>query len=462
MVLFLLNLSFMKPIIKFICVVFILIISSCSDDFDDTIIVVEEQEDLVISEDVTVYDKDNFYNGYTLIAPINSTKSYLINMEGFVVKKWESDHRTVAATLTKEGELLRTYPVPNPVFSFGGRTGGLEKFDLEGNLIWSWEYSSPQYTLHHDIVALPNGNILASVWDLKDANEAIENGRDVDLLIDNAVWAERIIEIKPIGTNDAEIVWQWELWNHLIQDYDSNKANFGVIAENPEKINLNYTSGIANLSHMNSLFYIDEFDQIVFGSRRFNELMIIDHSTSTSEATTNIGGNYGKGGNLLYRWGNPEAYNSGLVSDKLLFGQHDITYIGNLPNHGGNFMCFNNSRSSTESSVDEIEIPMSANGSYTLLPFTNNQPTDYSWSYISSDIYAPRVSGAKRLANGNTLITQGTNGTLYEINEANTIVWQYTIPLEVNNVFKSYRYSVDLDFFQGETLPILGDGLIIE
>ncbi len=449
----------MKTIIKLIFTSLLLVNTSCFEDVDDEK-PLEEPIEIIVSEDVAVYNSDEFYDGYTLIAPVNSTNTYLVNMEGFVVKKWESEHRTVSAILTENGELIRTYPITNSVFSFGGRTGGIEKFDIEGNLIWSWEYSSPEHTLHHDIISLPNGNLLASVWDFKDANEAIANGRDTDLLIDDAVWGERIIEIKPIGTNDAEIVWQWELWNHLVQDYDSTKENFGVIAENPDKININYTSGIANLSHVNSLFFIEDFDQIAFSSRRFDELMVIDHSTTTTEATTNTGGLSNKGGRLLYRWGNANAYNAAPAEDKLLFGQHDVTYIGNSPNHGGNFMCFNNSRSATESSIDEIAIPISANGSYNLLPSTANEPSDYSWSYISSDIFAPRVSGAKRLANGNTLITQGTEGTLYEINEASSIVWQYKIPLDVNDVFKSYRYPSDLSGFEGADLSV--KNIIIE
>ena len=446
--------------VNLICLALLSLLISCSDDLDDNII--EQPIELIISEDVSIYENDNFYNGYTLLAPVNSTNSYLINMEGFVVKKWESEHRTISATLNEQGELIRSYEIINPVFSFGGRTGGVEKFDFEGNLIWNWEYSSPQYTLHHDIHALPNGNFLASVWDLKDANEAIENGRDINLLTDDAVWGERIIEVKPIGTNGFEIVWQWELWDHIIQDYDATKQNFGVVSENPQNIDLNYTSGIANLSHVNSLFYIEEFDQIVFSSRRFDELMIIDHSTTIAEAKTSNGGTYGKGGDLLYRWGNANAYKSALETDKLLFGQHDVTYIGNSPNQGGNFMCFNNSRSATESSVDEIAIPMLADGSYTLSPSIANEPSDYSWSFISSDIYAPRVSGAKRLANGNTLITQGTEGTLHEIDASGTVVWKYKIPLEINDVFKCYRYASDLPLFNGNVLPILGDGLIIE
>ena len=49
-----------------------------------------------------------------------------------------------------------------------------------------------------------------------------------------SVWPDRIIEVKPVGTENAEIVWQWTFWDHLIQDYDSTKANYGVVSEHPD------------------------------------------------------------------------------------------------------------------------------------------------------------------------------------------------------------------------------------
>ena len=434
----------------------VLFVYQCDNDNNKSI-----QETVEPNENIDIYIEEDFFEGYTLISPVASKNSYLINMEGYIIKKWSSDNTPLAVYLSEDGTLIRTYKVDSNDFNFGGKTGGIEMFDFEGNIIWDWQYCSDTYCLHHDISILPNGNILATVWDKKTANEAIANGRNPDLLINNEVWSERILEVKPNGSNNAEIIWEWSLWDHLVQDFDNAKLNFGVVSEHPELINLNFTIGDANLNHINSIFYIETYDQIVMSSRRFNELFIIDHSTTTIEASSNSGGNYNKGGRLLYRWGNPLAYNSGTEDDQKLFGQHDVRFISNLPSNGGNFLVFNNNRFENVSTIDEFLIPLNSDGSYDLIENTTNLPLDYEWSYMSPDIYAPRVSGALRLDNGNTLITVGTEGRLIEINSEGSIVWSYTIPLETNDVFKCFRYPTDYPPFLNQDLSIL-EGEIIE
>lgn len=431
--------------------------TACKQDDDATL----EVPEVEINENVQVYNSDGLFPGYVLFNPVSSKSTYLINNEGHIVKKWTSNNLGLSVQLKANGHLVRSYKVANSVFNFGGLMGGIEEFDFEGNLVWDWQYSTNEYAMHHDLALLPNGNILATVWDLKSAEVAISNGRNPDLLINNAVWSERIIEIKPRGLNDADIVWQWSVWDHLVQDFDPSKANYQNVSEHPELIDLNYTIGDANLNHINSLFYIEEFDQIVFSSRRFNEIMILDHSTNTSEASNHFGGNYGKGGDLLYRWGNPEAYKMGTLTDKKLYGQHDATYLGGLPtNGGGNFMVFNNDGFPNMSSVQEIKIPQQSNGAFNLHPNTNNLPIDFAWTYTNPEIYSPRVSGSLRLENGNTLISHGTKGLIYEIDSNSNILWKYEIPLTVNEFFKAQKYSKEYAVFENENLPILENQII--
>src|SRR5262249_39077686 len=66
----------------------------------------------------------NAYPGYTLIAPTNSTRTYLIDMQGRVVQSWKSDcNPGLGAYLLDNGHLLRTGQIADPPF-FGGGTGG--------------------------------------------------------------------------------------------------------------------------------------------------------------------------------------------------------------------------------------------------------------------------------------------------------------------------------------------------
>ncbi|PZW39632.1 arylsulfotransferase ASST [Mesonia algae] len=441
---------------KFILLL-LLINYSCSNDdeiknssIDDT--------PVNLSESISIYDEDNFLSGFTLYTPTVSNKSFLINMEGHPVKEWVSEHKGLVSYLDKNGNLYRVFDTKNSNFNSGGSMGGIEMFDFEGNLVWQWIYSDDHKILHHDIALLPNGNILASVWEKKTKNEAIEAGRDPSLLTENEMWPDKVIEIKILGNNEAEIVWEWTVWDHLIQDYDDEKSFFGNIENHPELVNINHTLGEANFNHINSIDYVEEFDQIILSSRKFNEFWVIDHSTTTIEAKGHTGGNFNKGGDLLFRYGNPYAYKSGDENNQTLFAQHDVTWLGNKQNHGGNFLVFNNAFSPTMSSVDEIKIPQNSDGSY---PTANASLGSIVWSYQNADIYSPRVSGARRLENGNTLITQGTSGLIYEIDINKTLVWKYKIPLAGNQTFKAFRYPSNYNAFNNKNLE-KDDSITIE
>ena len=122
----------------------------------------------------------------------------------------------------------------------------------------------------------------------------------------------------PRGPAGGSIVWEWHLWDHLIQDYDPTKDNYGVVGDHPELIDVNYSlapfccpSGNADWTHTNAVDYNEQLDQIMLSVRNFSEIWVLDHSTTTAQAASHSGGRSGKGGDLLYRWGNPAAYRAG-------------------------------------------------------------------------------------------------------------------------------------------------------
>ena len=115
--------------------------------------------------------------------------------------------------------------------------GNIQRLDWNSNVIWNYNLINDQYLLHHDIEILPNGNILAIAWDVVTENDAIDLGRNPLLLREsagNVVWSEAIIELQTNGTNTPEIIWIWKARDHLIQDFDNTKDNFGIIANHPE------------------------------------------------------------------------------------------------------------------------------------------------------------------------------------------------------------------------------------
>ena len=69
--------------------------------------------------------------------------------------------------------------------------------------------------------------------------EAIAAGRKKEL-VSKYILPDSLLEIKPTGKTTGEVVWEWHLWDHLIQDHDSTKANFGDVAAHPELVDINF------------------------------------------------------------------------------------------------------------------------------------------------------------------------------------------------------------------------------
>ena len=429
--------------------------------------------------------------GYTLFSPIPSNTTYLIDHEGRELHQWSSpgEHRpALSAYLLPDGDLLRTANIAQTAvgnFSGGGTGGKVERIAWDGTLEWSWEYSSTLHISHHDIEPMPNGNLLMIAWEERSEEEALQAGRNPAIASDspggeNNVWPDHIIEVKPVGSDDAEIVWRWYAWDHLIQDYDETKDNYGVVADHPELLNINYVgatgnqAGRADWMHCNGLDYNSALDQIALSCRGMNEVYIIDHSTTTEEAAGHTGGNAGKGGDILYRWGNPQVYHKGLSSDQQFFAQHDVQWIeAGHPDEGG-LIVFNNGvgRYPAYSSVDIIHPPKD-NGTYVLEANGTFGPNLPSWTWDQGEaMYSGAISGAQALANGNILVTHGTQGTLYEVNRAGDVVWEYIGPVghdgsyvqgeplpegnragtTANAIFKATHYPVDHPAFTNRTL----------
>jgi hypothetical protein len=279
-------------------------------------------------------------------------------------------------------------------------------------------------------------------------------------------------------------VWEWNVKDHLIQDFDNTKSNFGDVALTPGKLDINFLNGGnggSNWLHFNSIQYNENLDQIVMSSRNLSEIYIIDHSTSSSEAATSSGGNYGNGGDFLYRWGNPQAYKQGTEADRTLFGQHYPHYIANGLADAGKLMIFNNGNGRTPEYSEAIIVnpPTTALGVYDYTVNTAFGPlsVDYSYSDQSSnpsEFYSAIVSSAQRLANGNTLICEGRVGEIFEIDDNDNIVWEYKNPVDNVNgsvssqgdsppvvpiLFRAIKYASSFEAFTGRNLT---PGLPIE
>ena len=188
------------------------------------------------------------FQGYTLISPMNSTKTQLLDMQGRVVHTWQSDTPpALCGYLLENGNLLRPASIGNNVMAFGGGPGAggkIQEYTWDGELVWDFTLINDKQIPHHDITRLPNGNVLMIVSDKKTAAEAIAAGRHPDTVQDSYLLVDSILEIKPTGKTTGDIVWQWHLWDHLIQDIDRSKANYGRVNAHPELVDLNFGQDI--------------------------------------------------------------------------------------------------------------------------------------------------------------------------------------------------------------------------
>ncbi len=410
--------------------------------------------------------------GYTLFST-PSQHVYLIDNCGEKINEWTTTTNSqFTAYLFPNGNLLKMGRFNNTSFLGGGASGLLEIYSWEGDLVWSTIYSDENQHLHHNVEILPNGNILLIAWERIGAEEVLAAGR---LGVDNdGLWSEKIVEIRPFGTDSYEEVWVWRAWDHIIQDVDSSLSTFGVIADHPNRIDLNLgTLNDGDWLHFNYIDYNETLDQILISSRALSEILIIDHSTTTAEASSNTGGLAGQGGDLLFRWGNQANYNKGDEGDQKLFGQHNGTWIEEGKPGAGNITIFNNGAGIPEGEFYSSIVEISAspiNYTYQLedgiyLPF------DVEWTYTADppqEFYGQRISSCQRQINGNTLINEGTNGRYFEVNAEGALVWQYINPHSQqgilsqgdnpanNATFLIQKYPLDFEGFEDKDVSPKG------
>jgi len=415
------------------------------------------------------------FNGYTLFTTY--TKTFLINNCGEVINEWTSNYVDgKSAYLLEDGSLLRAGVIGNTEFTLPGIGGIIQKFDWNGNLTWEYTYSSNTMCQHHDIYPLSNGNVLMLAVTKKTGSEAVQAGRNPSLLSDDELYNEQILEIQPTGLNTGNIVWEWNIWDHLVQDFDSTKDNFGVVSDNPQLLNINYLGNATrtgNWMHCNSIQFSEELDVIVLSARQMNEIYIIDHSTTNSESSSHSGGTHNKGGDFLYRWGNPQAYNLGTSTDQKLFGQHSAHLIPSTYAGESKILLFNNGnlRPAPLTDVTTVDVIAPETDETDHYIFTSGQPFGPSlpdWTYVDTnptDFFSRIMGSAQRLPNGNTLICESDAGYFFEIDNTNQKVWEYISPVKTNGIimsqgdnpesnltFRAFKYDPNYVAFVGKDL----------
>ena len=372
-------------------------------------------------------ESESHEGGFLLLAPLGSTDVQIIDRTGASIHVWRGERRPGHSVyLLDDGSLLRTGAIGRRgAFGFqgGGAGGVIERVTWDGEVTWKLDWASDAHLQHHDIEPLPDGNFLLVCWERKGKQECLAAGRHPALLPADELWVDAVVEIKPTGESGGEVVWRWSPWDHLIQDIDAELPNYGRASDHPEKIDVNYVAfqsrelGQPDWMHTNSVDYNPELDQIILSVHGFDEVWVIDHSTS---GTDNPG--------ILWRWGNPQTYGRGSDSHRELFKQHDAQWISpDLPGQG-NIMIFNNGqgRRGNYSTVLELAPPISSDGKYLRQTDGAFSPPEPIWKYEDpGNFFSSNISGAERLPGGNTLICSGSTGRIFEVTRSGNIVWEH-------------------------------------
>jgi hypothetical protein len=422
-------------------------------------------------EDPGVSVNDDPSEGFLLIAPFEQQYTYLVAPDGRVAKQWRTSTRPgLSQQLTPEGELVRAGNLElRGAFQRGQGAGGrIEALSWEGRPLWQKDFGDDTQMQHHEIDVLPNGNVLAIIWERIPEAEALAAGRDPDLLPDKELWPDKIVEYDP---KTDRVVWEWRAWDHIVQDRDPNKPNYVEdVSEHPDKIDVNYVLdedvlGNADWNHLNGVNYNADRDEIALSSRSFSEFWVIDHAPTTDEAK-------GAAGDLKFRYGNPLAYGD-RESARELFFQHDAEWIEPGLEGEDNILVFNNGGPDAReySSVDEVIPELGPNGEYVRDEKNGGFAAEIKRVYPKNEDddegdFAAIVSSAQRLPNGNTLIGYGPQGHVLEVTPKGKVVWDFEnpysalrpfsprnsgagFPIDPNWFFQVSKYADDFPGFAG-------------
>jgi hypothetical protein len=388
------------------------------------------------------------YDGLTLYNTMNSRTTRLIDNSGQTVNSWSCNSNVAYLPYLMPDSSIWRPGVASGATMRGAAYGGLiEHYDWNGNVIESFRWSDSYHQQHHDIQPMTNGHVLVMSWDRKTREEAQAMGRQT---IYGDMWPDEIVEYDPAGDS---VAWEWHFWDHLIQDVDSTKPNYGVVSEHPELLDINIGQVMnGDWMHCNAVDIDEERDELVFCSHNLHEMYIIDHSTTTEEAAGHTGGRHGKGGDFLYRWGNPQNYDRGTSADQHFFVVHGANIIRPGLAGAGNVLIFNNGNrpgsGSDYSSVEEIVPPRDSNGFFIVPADSAFGPAEPVWMYSNpGTFYSDHLSGANRLPNGNTFAVEGTRGRFTEVTSDGTVVWTYSVGSQLGRAIK---YARDFTGVSGE------------
>jgi hypothetical protein len=395
----------------------------------------------------TIYDPARAWNGYTVLSPLATQQAIVVDMNGTVVKRWDGFNNSA-------GGPARVFPGGFVIAAGGARPPHQESLELiqrdfEGNVVWRFSRNEEVKTRegstiwsarqHHDWQrqSLPAG------YYSPEGTPPVAEGSTTLLLThtdrtqpkvtDRPLEDDRLIEVSWKG----EIGWEWVASDHV------DELGFAPDARAVIKAAPGFNDARASFDwlHLNSATYVGPnrwFDQ---GDTRFAPNNVIISSREASVVAI-----VSRDGRIVWRLGPDFTASKELRAIRQIIGQHHAHLIPRGLPGAGNLLVFDNGGASGYGFAN----PVAPDGRGAFARATsrvleiNPVTLELVWSYSNPRFYSSNISGAQRLPNGNTLITAGTGGRIFEVAPDGTIVWEYLYPLfsgagVSNAVYRAYR-----------------------
>ena len=398
----------------------------------------------------TIYDPARAWSGYTVLSPLNTQAAIVIDMNGNVVKQWEG-------YVNSAGGPARVFP--NGVVMGANGTNAprqesleLVQRDFEGKVLWRFDHNEQIQSRgggttwsarqHHDWQRedFPAGYYSPGVRPgTEDSNTLIlTHVNHIRPKVANAeLEDDRLIEVSPKG----DILWEWIASDHI------DEFGFSAAARNAIKAasGVNAARGSFDWLHVNSATYIGPNHWFDEGDRRFAPNNVIISSRQASFLAI-----VARDGKIVWRLGPDFSESRELLAIRQIIGQHHAHIIPKGLPGAGNVMVFDNGGASGYGFTN----PTATNGANSFARATsrvleiNPVTLELVWSYAAPRFYGSNISGAQRLPNGDTLVTEGPNGRIFEVTKESRIVWEYIYPQfsgaqSSNSVYRSYRLPYD-------------------
>ncbi|MDC7219475.1 MAG: aryl-sulfate sulfotransferase [Spirochaetales bacterium] len=462
-------------------------------------------ETLLGPTELLYHNEERAYEGYTLFGV--GSRTYLLDMNGEVVHTWP---------IGTNPHLLDNGHILDAANDDPSGTKSFKEVDWEGNTVWEYTETRPDYHPHHDWNRIYN-KALGEETTLYIANvdltneEVLAAGADPSKAPYEGVQMDAVVEVD----REGKVIWEWRFFDHVIQNLDPTKPNYAGegkdASDYPEKIDLNLPGKTlrADWLHCNSLDYNPVSGHIVINSVQ-GELYVIDHDGTfvKDDPEASIALAAGEGGDFLYRFGDPARYGQGdpprvlenwdnaTSGHKQMGGSHDVHWVDEGLPGAGNIMVFNNGqylfqRTPSSSMIeinpfldkkgveqsDYVNPPDAGYRRETYHKDTHNRPRFVSVQVVDSyqpvnnhGMFSHIGSSAQRLPNGNLFLCSDTEGHFFEVTGEGKLAWEYINPITkdgavkilgdmlpmTNSVFRAYRIGLDHPAVAGRTLEALG------